>query len=272
MATLFFIAKVGLFLLLAIFHTLFFGIPSVQQFLEEQVTVVETSEPAGPMQAPAITLCPVANHTRGWKNTSKTNWFENYEEMCSGAQAPHEFVSCIEEKTFSLGDLIPYVPPYGLGATHGVFNGVNNLDEVTNLTGQQFWISEVTAGNQGQCHTLNFTQKIQSLDLQKDSILIVLNPRLQYWISLHQLSFFLMNFNPMTMPFYDSTLQFDENSSPYLHLLILEAVRHEKINREAARCNAAPDYDFSSCVKLNISQEIGCKLPWDNQTTGVKIA
>ena len=152
-----------------------------------------------------------------------------------------------------------------------VCNGVNNMDEVTNLTGQQFWVSEVTAGKQGRCHTLNYTRKIQSLDLQKESILIILNTDLQYWISLHQLSFFLLNFNPMTLPLYDSSLQFDEDASPYLQFLIIEAVRHEKISREGAGCNPALDYHFSSCVKQSISEEIGCKLPWDEQTTGGKV-
>ena len=124
MAGLYSVAKVGFFLLLTGFQLAFFGIPAIQSYLDGQVTVVETTDRASPILAPAITLCPVANYTRGWKNTTQSNWFGNYEEMCPDAEAHQEFVSCVEENTFGLGELIPYVPPYGLGATYGVYTAL----------------------------------------------------------------------------------------------------------------------------------------------------
>ena len=103
MAGLYSVAKVGFFLLLTGFQLAFFGIPAIQSYLDGQVTVVETTDRASPILAPAITLCPVADHTRGWKNTTQNNWFGNYEEMCPDAEAPQDFVSCVEGNTFGLG-------------------------------------------------------------------------------------------------------------------------------------------------------------------------
>ena len=72
-----------------------------------------------------------------------------------GAGITLEFLSGVEENTFGIDELIQYVPPYGYGATYGVYDGANQ-DSITNLTDPQFWISEVTLGNQG--HTGPYTQ------------------------------------------------------------------------------------------------------------------
>ena len=75
--------------------------------------------------------------------------------------------------------------------------------------------------------------------MPKDSIQISLKTHVQFWISIHQLKFFLLNWNPMIMPFYDINLQFDRDAKPYIKTLIFETVRHEKIDRAEARCNPA---------------------------------
>ena len=45
--------------------------------------------------------------------------------------------------------------------------------------------------------------------------------------------------------------------------------RHEKMNREGSHCKSDPNYSFSSCVKQSISNKLGCKLPWDQQSIGI---
>ena len=71
MATSYFIAKAGFFTLLTVLHLALFGIPAIRSYIAGQVTVVETTDHGSPVLAPAITLCPPANHTRGWTTYNK---------------------------------------------------------------------------------------------------------------------------------------------------------------------------------------------------------
>ena len=70
----------------------------------------------------------------------------NFQEMCNGSTSSEDFVSCVEEKTFGLRDILGDIQWngdwLGLGATFGVFNGENQFD-IKNLTDASHWISEV---------------------------------------------------------------------------------------------------------------------------------
>ena len=48
----------------------------------------------------------------------------------------------------------------------------------------------------------------------------------------------------------------------------LKVVKHEKLSRTGSLCEEKLDYNFTDCVKRSVSNEAGCKLPWDKTTTG----
>jgi hypothetical protein len=102
MASLLGVGKVAFFLTLCIFHSIFFGFPAFERYLDASISVEEWIEPSATaaLPAPAVTLCPFEKYFSGWKNTSEINLLDNYEAFCPGANRPEDFVTCVEQKTF----------------------------------------------------------------------------------------------------------------------------------------------------------------------------
>ena len=67
--------------------------------------------------------------------------------MCNGSDSSEDFVTCVEEKTFGLEDVLGDIQwngeGLGLKATFGIFNGENQHD-IKNLTDSSHWLSEVS--------------------------------------------------------------------------------------------------------------------------------
>ena len=38
--------------------------------------------------------------------------------------------------------------------------------------------------------------------------------------------------------------------------------------RPGSLCEGKRDYNFTECIKLAVSKDVGCKLPWDTTTSG----
>ena len=38
--------------------------------------------------------------------------------------------------------------------------------------------------------------------------------------------------------------------------------------RPGSLCEGKHDYNFTDCIKLAVSKDVGCKLPWDTTTSG----
>ena len=101
-----------------------------------------------------------------------------------------------------------------------------------------------------------------------DIIVTMLNPKLKYTVFIHSPNFFLYTYNPMTMPIimYE---YFNEEvaGKKKIEMQYLKVYREEKIGREGHPCNN-DGYSFNKCIRGTISKEIGCRLPWDLDTTG----
>jgi hypothetical protein len=219
---------------LTITHITLFGLPAIRRFQEASVTVEEQMEAADSLPAPAITLCPFEVNFHGWKNITPemANNFETmYQDKCADAESTQEFVDCVEQKTFSLNETIAQ------GATHGVFSSPIDLAE------PKFWTVDTTTAVQGRCHTLNYTSKIGS-NIEKDAILMKLDLNLSYFAFIHSHDFFLVTFNPLTLPTHDLVLDPAKMKSSFKSL-VLKVVREGRIDREGQRCNLNPDYGFT---------------------------
>ena len=69
------------------------------------------------------------------------------------------------------------------------------------------------------------------------------------------------------MPTFDMVLDHNEIGDSYLTLM-LEVVKHEKLSRPGSLCEQKSDYIFTDCVKQAVARDAGCKLPWDDRTSG----
>ena len=64
------------------------------------------------------------------------------------------------------------------------------------------------------------------IDLRQESLIFDLNPDLSYFIFLHQPDFFLVTYNPVTMPSTDTTISSEEVRDNYM-TLTLQVRLHE---------------------------------------------
>ena len=58
------------------------------------------------------------------------------------------------------------------------------------------------------------------IDLREESLMFNLNKNLSYFIFLHEPDFFLLTYNPVTLPSTDTTLSFEEVSGGYMTLTL----------------------------------------------------
>ena len=255
MSSLFGFGKVVFLLGLVIFHFIFFAIPAFHDYTTHSVAVEVLEEDAESLPPPAITLCPYKYWFSGWKNASKTapNFLGSYDEHCEGSESREDILECIDTKTFNLTDALP------ARAFRGIF--------VDNISSPDFWITDFTAAGDGRCFTLNYSKPLAA-DILKDGFLLDLNPDMAYLVYIHRPDFFLLSYNPLTMP----TLLYDYDvavSGPNMNqMLFLKTVREEKLNRAGHACNPDTDYRFKTCIRNTLSNRIGCRLPWDMDTKG----
>ena len=119
---------------------------------------------------------------------------------------------------------------------------------------------------QGRCYTIQYDRPLE-IEMEKDSLIVELNENRKFSIFLHQPGFFLPTKNSFTMPTTHLILNQNEIGDNYLTLM-LNVVKHEKLARPGSLCEENLDYNFTDCVKRSVSNEAGCKLPWDKTTTG----
>ena len=257
MANLLLLAKFTFSVGLFVTWSILFLYPSLDRFLEAGVAVEEMPEDAILLPPPAVTFCGFEQMFQGWKNVSVPCFERTYEKRCGTANKSEDFVNCVEEKTFNLTDLIPF------GAQQGVGMKLKAINEDTH---PNLWSSDITSAMSGRCYTLNYTQAL-GVDLELDSLVFNLNPKMKYMIFVHHHDLFLLNSNPMTLPRIYFNLEKKDTGLTYHHR-ILRVFREERINRPKAPCNSQPAYKLASCVKEKISQIVNCTLPWHSTTTG----
>ena len=255
MAAMLALGKAFFLLSLLVTHLVLFGVPALQRFLEAGVTVVESVEQADSLPAPAVTVCPSEKYFSAWKNTTSYMFGNTYEVMCGGAASGQDFMDCVKEKTFNFTETFPSGSHLGLpGAV------------IEDLSSPDFWISDTTVAVLGRCFTLNFTRQLKA-EVEEDSLMFNLNKDLDYNWFIHTLDFFMITWNPLTLPTIQGELEYGKQLDSHRYLY-LRAVRQERLNRAEQPCNPDPGYSFSSCIKSSVSAKVGCRQPWDSHATG----
>ena len=247
-------ARITFTVALAVSQFIFFGIPALEKFSSAVVGEAKLVEKGEGLRPPAVTLCPFKHNYQGWKEAPLENRNlddQSYQRWCSSANNTADFEACIEEKTFGLNDTV-------LLALKG-WDGEN-------ITGSQFWSTDVSAAMNGRCFTLDIDVKL-GIDAMTEGVILNLNENLTYTMFLHQPDFYRFAFNPATMPIVQKIISSKEIGKKYFGFF-LELVRREQLNRAESPCNPDPDYTFNGCIKQSLSDIIGCKLPWDKLSKG----
>ena len=261
------LTRIAITLALAISQFILFGMPSLEKYssavvgeaklIEKQGSLRPSVDPFGPtedgLRPPAITLCPFKDNFKGWKQATKEDKSlddQSYNRWCASANNTADFERCIEEGTFGLNDTV-------------IDASVAGKD----VTGPEFWTSDVSLSLLGRCYTLDLDVKLGVSILT--SIILYLNPNLTYQIYFHQPDMYFSSSNPVVMAEASvrRILSFEDIGNQFLGFT-LELVRRERLNRAENPCNPDIGYKFSRCIKQSVSDAIGCKLPWDKRTEG----
>ena len=249
------VARITFTLALAISQFIFFGIPALEKFSSAVVGEAKLVEKGEGLRPPAVSFCPFKYNYQGWKEATKESRTiddQSYHRWCNSPNNTADFEACIEEKTFGLNDTVVF-------ATKG-WHGEN-------ITGPQFWTTDVSTAMNGRCYTLDIDVKL-GIDAMTEGIMIDLNENLTYTVFVHQPDLYRFAYNPATMPMgVQKIISLKEIGRKYFGFF-LELVRRERLNRAESPCNPNPGYKFNSCIKQSLSDSIGCKLPWDKLSKG----
>ena len=259
------IARPIFLLSLTLLQLYFFGMPALQKYLESGVAEEKVVEKTRSLRPPAVTLCPFKYNYRGWRIATETDRAGTdpiYQTYCKAANTTQEFEECVENETFSLDEAV-------LCSSKGKVCLDPNLPG-KNLTRSKYWSWDLTVSLDGRCFTLDFDQKV-GMDLTVDALMIHLNKSLTYYLFLHPPDLNLITYNVLTMPVYQTILDFNQTGDKYC-MFMMKLIRHERINRPTSACDPDPGYNFNRCVKERLSEEAGCKLPWDKLTKGLSLS
>ena len=136
----------------------------------------------------------------------KKSWKVQHCRFCAGANTSRGFQDCVEQETFN----------NSAKAQRGV--GFQRFVDPS------LWTWDVTAAIDGRCFTLNFDEPL-TIDLSVDSLVFNLEEDMVYYLFIHQPDFFILTYNPLTMPAVDMLISFNETGRSYL-ALILEVIKY----------------------------------------------
>ena len=231
-----------------------FGRPCIKKLFDNDVTVNEFVTKTTSLKPPAITIC-----TQKWKNDSSPSVpYGNYKKNCKDANGANDFSNCVANKTFSIDEVI-------ISARQG-WNPTEDVG-MLELSDSNIWTSDMTITTGGWCYTLKYDQHFK-VDPRTDSIVIDLVVG-DYYIFLHNPSFFLVTLNPLTLPLKFITFNRQEFTNTSFLALTLDVVHRQNLNREEVPCNPSPDFNFTTCVKKGLARLVNCTLPWNDNIKGI---
>ena len=237
----FILSLVGIFLVL-------FGIPSLEQYLNQGIFVEISTDtsPDGLVNAPAVTLCPENPDTAvGWKSGSNVSLAVKsvYDTACSRLNG-EKLINCVNNFTYSLDEIM-------------VSKLKNKKDNVS---------SDITWAHHGMCHTFMKSDRIGSQTTTTHRDYPRFNSKLKYQVFIHDPDFFFPTRNPKAHPGFFVSLPKSEEASNLMYIQNMEIIEHRNINLKKNPCIENPEYSFSACLKDAVIRSVGCRLPWSSTT------
>ena len=169
---------------LLVLFLVIFGKPSMERYFNEDVTsavLKEKSEEGVAM--PAITLCAINKESlTGWKdgNVDLSDPYRFLERECNSSSVP-EIYECIDDKTYTLNETI-------------LASSLETNDQSEGTL--PIWTKDLTTTFIGNCYTLSYDGATAP---PFNSIMIMLNEAMKYYLLIHDRDFFVININPLAL-------------------------------------------------------------------------
>ena len=231
-----YLPKVFLQLGLLLTFLSFFGLPTLQNYLEGKVLTVESKEESGGVAAPAITLCARDSSSGPWK---VDGGLEVALQSCSEVK---DVFSCMKVNAWQREDVVTK-------AVKGYVNLEKSLEE------QKYWTQQFLNGFWA-CQTFVLNEKI-STDGSRDEIFFHLNRSMLYAYYIHGPDYFIQNYNPLALPNNYGKLFPSKDCNSYFTLALTE---RRELNTREDPCEMRPGYSFVSCIEESIAEQVGCVL------------
>ena len=219
-----------------------YGLPSIYKYLDGKTIRIKSKSETGGIEAPSISIAAWTPGTAlGWFNKSKdiVHFNDILRHQCKGFD---DIVKCIKNQTYEQSDFIKDIV-IGTQANVSLLKSANSL------------VEDFTNVRYGRTYTLNPNRRIGP-DYAKDEIVLILDPNLLYGVILHDKKFFLMSENPFGIPSIYIKIDPSKSFGPYY---TIDVTHQKNLNLPDSPCEENPEYDFSACVKENLSKKIGCR-------------
>jgi hypothetical protein len=131
--------KMLLQIALMVIFLYFFGIPSVNSYLDKQVLTVTTMKYPGKVAPPTITVLAYSPSNGGWNQSVPTNTFEALKTVCGDSD---DMVSCLKQKSHSLEQTV--VAGLGLNVKQSLMAPDLWIEDFTHA-----WFGRSTGGRTG---------------------------------------------------------------------------------------------------------------------------
>ena len=231
-----YLPKLLLQLGLLLIFLFFFGLSSIQNYLEGKVLTVESKEETGGAAAPAITLCAKDSTSGPWK---EEGGLEAALDRCSGVE---NVFTCMKANAWQREDVVT--------------KAVKGRDKLKKrLEEQKYWNQQFIFGN-WDCQTFVLNEKIGT-DTHKDEIFFYLNRSMLYTYYIHGPDYFIQNYNPLALPNNYGKLFPSKDCNSYFTLALTE---RRELNTKEDPCELRPGYSFVSCIEESIAEQVGCVL------------
>ena len=241
-------------IILFVLFLVFFGVPSIEKFLEKQTIVISSEEETNGIEAPAITFVALKRQgvAIGWKLVDESPTYYSF-AMVQHCQAKNftDMQSCQKNDTFGRNDFLT-------SAKLGFYKEHSR----SLLNESSMWTEDMTVTYYGRHFTLNPSMKITKAP--NHSLIFEVDSSFDYSIWLHDENYFIVNQNPYGLPSKLWIITGNELSGVHGFYHEITLTKHKKLNLDRRPCEEDPSYSFTSCTKEKLSEQVGCRLPWDN--------
>ena len=244
--------EMSLYSLLLVLFLVFFGIPSVEKYQSKETIVISSRKFTNGIEAPAVTFMALNNKTGyGWKSetnqtSSVTGRYTNtfLLDHCKEINQT-DLEGCISNDSLELTDFL----------TTATFQMLETSFSELNISS---WTADIDAAANGRHFTWN-PQRSITPDWA-DVMFLSVHKLFRFYVWVHDVKFSSVSTNPLgtTSTFFE----INGNSQPNLYQELI-LVKHKKLNLDHRPCEESEDYSFTRCVKENIAETVGCRMPWD---------
>ena len=238
----------------------YFGVPSIEKYLEKQTIIVISEEQTNGIRAPAVTFSAAKSSILGWKTLNESSigfdGFKSFDllDHCNSMNMT-DLKSCVLDDTFNLTD---FLKTARLGFTEQTIT-----KDFLDASSSSFWTEDFTIPSLGRHFTLKPSVTISKK--VSDVIAFHMDANFSYSVLIHDENFFVFNQNPLALPTRVWLIKGETlKGGGYFYKMTL--TKHKKLNLDHKPCQDDPKYNFNTCIKETLSQRIGCRLPFDNMS------